>query len=72
MIHSDCAGQTNTGIIAATRGDGQVSTQIQFANAFCVLFLRMSDMTEKEIAETGNSIETAIWGQEDGLRIATN
>ena len=72
MIHSDCVGQLKTGIISETREYGEVSTQIKFANAFCVLFLRMADMTEKEIAETGNSIETAIWGQEDGLRIATN
>ena len=61
IIHADCEGQLKTGIIAATRGDGQVITQIQFANAFCVLFLRMYDMIEKEIAETGNWIEIAKW-----------
>ena len=46
-IHSDCAGQLKTRIIAATRGDVQVSTQIKFANTFCVLFLRIVDIMEK-------------------------
>ena len=47
MIHSNCAGQAKTGINAATRGDGQVITNIHFANAFCVLFLRMDGMMYK-------------------------
>ena len=47
MIHSNCAGQAKTGITAATRGDGQVITNIHFANAFCVLFLRMDGMMYK-------------------------
>ena len=52
------------------RGYWQVSTQIQFANANCVIFTRMADMMEKEIAETGNWIETEKWGWEVGLRIS--
>ena len=62
MIKYDCAGQLKTGIIATTRGDVLVSTQIKFANVFCVLFLIMDEMTEKEIEETCNWIETAKWG----------
>ena len=58
MIHSYCVGQLKTGIIAATRGYGQVRTHIKFENAFCVLFIRIADMMEKEIAETGNWIKT--------------
>ena len=41
IIHFDCAVQLKTGIISAMCGDGQVSTQIQFSNAFYVLFLIM-------------------------------
>ena len=70
IIHSDCAGQLKTGIIAATRGDRQVSTQIKFTNVLCVKFLRMDDMMEKKIAETDNWIETEKWGQEVGLRLS--
>ena len=54
MIQFDRAGQLKTGIIAGTRGYGKVSTQIQFSNAFCVIFLRMADIMEKEITEIGN------------------
>ena len=58
------------GIISATRGDRQVSTQIKFTNVLCVKFLRMDDMMEKKIAETDNWIETEKWGQEVGLRLS--
>ena len=63
LIHTDCAGQLKTGIIMATRSDGQVTTQIQYANVNCVLFLRMSFMMEIEIKKTGDWIETAKWGR---------
>ena len=63
LIHTDCAGQLKTGIIMATRSDGQVTTQIQYANVNCVLFLRMSFMMEMEIKKTGDWIETAKWGR---------
>ena len=61
MIHTDEAGQLKNGILSTFGKDGQVRTQIMYANMSTLLYLRLAEKMDNEMNDTGDWVESAKW-----------